>query len=545
MSDTATSTPPPSPVGALAAQARALWAKLPARARLAAVASVVAIVGLVGYLAMSGGAGSWKRVTEGLSPSDARELIAALDQRGIPHRMPKPTVVEVPADKLYEAKAAATVTGVPRNGGGLEMFDKSDPMATSQQERVRYQRALQNELAHQISTLGPIERAEVNITFGSERVFKDEAQPAKASVKITLRPGMKLEPSQVQGIKGTVANAVPGLDPERVLVIDQNAVPLSSEAHHAGDEAATVEDQLAAGVRKVLEPVVGIGKVVVVAKVTLDQRKVQQVITDVGGPEAIAIVRTGPGASTGTTATAPPSGITGTGGNLPGTAPPTTAAAGAATPGAPLGAGESSSVNNELDRTVTQIEEPSNRIAKVSLAVLLAEGVDDNGDPAPRSPEQLKQINALARTAASIDDKRGDTVAIESMPFAPPEVAAMAPAPRGKLPVPLPVALGGAALLVVGAVLALRRRKKKPVDDPAAKIALPAPVAELERVLDAPGTADGEAGTAAALPPGKSLEERVIGAVKADVPRAARVLASWLVEPDPPPPPSHGKGARA
>ncbi len=57
-----------------------------------------------------------------------------------------------------------------------------------------------------------------------------------------------------------------------------------------------------------------------------------------------------------------------------------------------------------------------------------------------------------------------------------------------------------------------------------------ASLAVVVRALDAPTD-----GTVPALPaagPERSIEERVLAAVKTDPARAARVLASWLSEPD-------------
>ena len=76
-----------SGVAGIVAQGRALWAKLPARARTAAVASTVGIVALVAYLVLQGGGGGWSSVVPGLTQSDALELISALNERDIPSRL--------------------------------------------------------------------------------------------------------------------------------------------------------------------------------------------------------------------------------------------------------------------------------------------------------------------------------------------------------------------------------------------------------------------------------------------------------------------------
>ena len=74
-------------------------------------------------------------------------------------------------------------------------------------------------------------------------------------------------------------------------------------------------------------------------------------------------------------------------------------------------------------------------------------------------------------------------------------------------------------------------------------LALPAPIGEVERALATPAL-PGEA-PLPALPPERSLEERVVSAVRTDLPRAARVLASWLSEPDPVTTSAPAKGGKA
>jgi hypothetical protein len=120
-------------------------------------------------------------------------------------------------------------------------------------------------------------------------------------------------------------------------------------------------------------------------------------------------------------------------------------------------------------------------------------------------------------------------------------------APAGMLPAwmpPMPVLIGaGVGLFVLIALVAivLRKRSKKKNAPLKMSFALPAPVADLERVLeardvDAPKLAGSES---PALPAGKPVRERVLSIVRDDVERTAEVLTAWLSEP----PPLAAKGA--
>ena len=513
-------------VGGIVAQGRALWAKLPARARTAALATTAGIVALVAYLVLQGGGGSWSSVVPGLTQSDALELISALNERDIPSRLKPGSVVQVPTKRLVEARAAAVVTGVPRSKTGLEALNKAVFGMSSEQERQRYQIALQNDLEHKIQTFGPISGASVSLQFGKASVFKDAGTPATASVQVRLKPGQTLAPQQVRGIKLLVAGAVPGLDLDHVYAMDQDANPLVTDDARAGDAQHQLEGRLADDVRKMLENVVGVGKVKAVVQVELDHRTVNKTEETLTQPQTLSTQKTTVGAATAPT-TAGVTGVQGTLGGTPATPAPPVATSGGTT---------NETINYTNGRTIVQSADPGDSVARIHLAVLVDEKLDENGEVVPRSAEELASLKQLAHTAAGLVDARGDELTFQSIAFAPPVETPPAPvvAKPKLLPVPLPIAaLGGAAVIAIIAFVLLRRRKAARPELGTARIALPAPVAELERVLSPTLPHGDDAATPPALPPGRSLEERVLGAVRADVTRASRVLAGWLHEPDP------------
>ncbi|MBL8622575.1 MAG: flagellar M-ring protein FliF [Myxococcales bacterium] len=529
-------TPPPTnPLLAIASQARALWQRLPSRARLGAIATVVGIVGVIAFLALRPGPGPWRPVAERLTPADASELSSVLAERGIEHRLGRNgTTVEVPAAQVAQALAAARAANVPHGGVGFELFDGTKLGRSDFVEKVDLRRALQGELARTIATLAPVEAARVMIAPGTVSVFKDVAKPATASVTVRLRPGQTLAAAQVQGIKNLVAAAIDGLEAERVVVVDQRGAMLSADEQQHSDDAAQIEQGIAAEVRALLERALGVGKVEVVVRADVDRSKVTR-SEEIYDPAATALRSSSEtldaAASAANAATAPTtSGVAGVQANLPGGPAATTGAGGAASTAGTIQATK----NYEVSRKVNNIEEAEVRIKKLQVAVLVDYRAVDDGDPAPLTPEELKQYTAIVHAAAGLDDTRGDQLEIRSVPFAIEPEPKLAPKPISKLPVPLPAILGGLAALVAVAVvvMTMRRRRKAAATAATPTLALPASLAEVERALDAPTD-----GTAPALPPPaneRSIEERVLAAVKTDPARAARVLASWLSEPDAP-----------
>jgi len=525
-------------------QLRGLWSKLPKVARLGALGVLALIVGTIAYTTLSAGPEGWVAVTPAtMSADDVSELSALLASRNLPQRItPDGKHVVVPASRLTEARMAATTAGLPRNGAGMELFDQTKLGESTTTEKVKYQRATQGELERSIKSLGPIQSARVHLAAGRPSVFRDAEQPPSASVVLTVRPGVTLAPSQVQGVKALVASSITGLTAANVSVIDQHSNVLSAEdpkGDHGGDDAAAKEATLTASVRTLIETIVGPGHVAVVVNVEMDRRKVSE-SQEVYDPATIALRSSN---TIGVAApTAPPltGGIAGTQGNLPG-APASTSGGPGVSGVAP---GGSQVLNYEVSRKVVQIEQPESKIGRIHVAILVDHQRDAAGSYAALPQATLDEIAKLARQAAGLDEARGDALEIQSFAFAPEEQLAPAlpsiePAPLigelpFKLPVPLPVAAGGLVGLIalVVVVLSVRRaRKRNRVTLPV--LALPASLSEIERALDAPADHSPFPRLAAVAVDQRSLEERVLGTVRADVPRAARVLASWLTQPDP------------
>jgi len=518
-------------------QLRDLWSRQPRSRRTLAILIGLAIAGIVAYSTLAHHDAPWTAVAEGSSPDDAQELLAVLESRNLPVRMHEGKV-EVATDHLDEARAIAAGAGIPRTGKGLELFDTSSLGQSSFAEQVNYRRALQGELARSITALAQVEHARVLIAFGKHSLTRDQEQPASASVALHLHAGQQLSADQVRGVRQLVAASIEGMKPEAVVIVDNHGNLLDAADPGNIDRKAEIERGVAARVRTMLERVVGPGKVSVVTTADVDDRKVSetQELYDAEHPALRSESRTVEGLD----ATQGIGGIAGTRGNLPGAPPP---AATPAAPGTP-GAGSNGTPgrlqetkNYELSRTVRQTTKPDVLLQKLHVAVVVDFKAGPDGKPVARSDKELAELIALAKQSAGIDDKRGDLFELRSIPFAidPDALAAAAGLPAASaLPVPLPILAAAAGALVLGIVIFLvLKRRKKP--DAIATLALPAPVGELERVLEARPSANGlpadpDAG-AHNLLAGRSVRDRVLDAVRADVDRTAGVLTAWLAEP--------------
>lgn len=529
----ADNTPSSGPFAVLA-QLKQLWDKQSKGRRSLAILVVLGVIAAVAVTTLMNHAETWSPLAEGASPDDTQELYSALQAQGISARL-KDGKVEVVKSDLEAARAVAAAAGLPRAGKGFELFDGSNLGQSSFAEQVNYRRALQGELSRSITAMAQVQGARVHIALGRRSVFKDQSDRPTASVALHLHPGQTLTSEQVRGVRQLVAASIEGLVGDAVVVVDNHGNLLDGAAPGTSDQKANIERSVATRVRTMLERVVGEGKVSVVATASVDERKVSetQELYDNANPAVRSESRTVDGAD--------PSGgiggVAGTRGNLPG------APAAAPTPAGTAPTGRLQETKNyEISRTVRQTTKPDVQLQKLQLAVVVDYKSGTDGKPSPRTDKELAELTALARQAAGIDETRGDKIEVASIPFAPEtetaaDASTTAVAAGAGLPI-LYIAIGGGALLlviIVTLLVVLKKRANRRDSNRPLSLALPAPISELERVLEArPSNENNPALSApsspAGLPAGRNVRDRVLDHVRSDVERAAEVLTAWLSE---------------
>ncbi len=534
-----------------------LWGKQPKGRRTLAVLILVGVIGFVAVTSVLHKTETWSTVAEGMSPGNSQTLYTSLISRGINARI-KDNKVEVIDDDLAQARAIATVSGAMTSTKTFDdLFEGQNIGRSSFDEQIAFKRALQGELSRSVMSLAQTESANVQIAFGKSSAIKEMDSPPTASVTLVTRPGQQITPEQVRGIRALIAASVDRMKPEAVAVIGPQG-PLD------GDETATnhqddVETTIANRTRIMLEKFVGVGHVSVFATADVDTSKISQT-EDLYDKDATAILsesRTLHGTDPSNNTQSSVGGIAGARGNLPG-APAPSSGSGAPAAGTTAGNGDLQETKNyQVSHKVKQTVMPEQTVKKLHIAIVVDQLKDKAGKPLPRSKDELDQMMALARNTAGIDDARGDTIELRSIPFAPiiePEVPV---APKPLLPVPLPVAAAGAGgllVFLVVIVLLLKSKKGKKANRTQSlmlkggKLPYPTPVHEFERqVIEAELDPASKAAVAAALEKkeapglsaGKTAQERVMDVVRADVDRAAGVLTAWLAEA----PPAVAKGA--
>ncbi len=398
--------------------------------RIIIIGTVVAVIFIITFLIVYNSTSSRKKpgyaiLFENLQPKDAALIVQYLDKKQIPYIIPKDGVIEVPKNVVQKARLDVAAQGLPKSSTvGFELFDKNSFGATNFEQRIKYLRAIEGELARTIESINAVESAKVNIAIPKQSVFVSQQTPPTASVLIKLKPNMILTPQQIQGVKWLVAAAVPRLTPKNVKLVDQYGNPLGENSELTQNNEMLkaqmiykkrVENALESKIVSILAPIVGgSDKVVARVNVDLDFSKVDSKATlyspnnVVRSEQTMEITKTG----------MEPKSV----GGVPG----------AVSNIGPVQGMKNSKIINKYDKTesttnyeisttVKNIKENYPKVKRITAAVVVdghyVKDKKGNVKFVPLSDIELKSIENLVKNAIGYDPKRGDSVSVSSFEF--------------------------------------------------------------------------------------------------------------------------------
>jgi flagellar M-ring protein FliF len=424
------------------------------RQRILLGVSAALVGGVIALFVRLSQSADFKPLYSGLAPTDAQAVVQSLVAKNISYQLSTDgTSVSVPADQLDKTRLVLASEGMPQTGRlGFEIFDKPNWAGSDFSEQVNYQRALEGELERTIETLGNVQSVRVHLVLPHDSLFSGRERSAKAAVVMKLRGG-GLSGDETNAVTHLVASAVDNLSPENVTLIGADGrTPLVAKGRNgiSGQDASVeLEAAMAEKLVATLAPVVGPDRVKASVTVAYDQGSgdTTQEIYDPANAALLSstVQEENFGGS-------PPAGIPGTPSNVP--SAPANAAAGAQTnapkpaqppaaanakPGAlpanPPNAILSASTDTEgqhsesrtyaVSKTLRHRIDPSGRIQKVAAAVIVDDVIEQKKDAKgqiqetrrKRTPDEMKQIEALAQAAIGFDATRGDILSVQNISF--------------------------------------------------------------------------------------------------------------------------------
>ncbi|MGZ8187654.1 MAG: flagellar basal-body MS-ring/collar protein FliF [Methylosarcina sp.] len=373
-----------------------------------------------------------------IADKDVSEILEALDAQGIEYKVETGSgAIMVPADKIHELKLKLAAQGLPRNKSlGYDLLDKDQGFGTSKSvETLRFQRALEGEIAQSIMSIQNVKSARVLLAMPQQSVFVRDRKKPSASVMVNLYQGRSLDKGQIESIVHLVASSVPLLDAEQVTVVDQkgqllNSKDSSSDIYLASKQLEykkNIEDHLMERIANILTPLVGSSGMRAQLSADVDFTQTEKT-QEMFNPE-VSVLRSEQTAEEKNTVSAA-QGIPGALSNQPtpaGTAPETVAKKNSETSSA-NGTGSSSKSatrNFELDKTITHTRLGTGVIRRLTVAVVVDDrhtvGNDGRGKTQAYTPEDINRFTELVKQAVGFDSARGDQVTVTNVAFNPAE----------------------------------------------------------------------------------------------------------------------------
>lgn len=398
----------------------ALWRQLGLNQRVSLTVAALVVVGAMIALMIWSRRPDLQLLYARMGQKDAAEVISYLQAQNIPHEVGAGgTSVSVPSDQVYKLRMDLASKGLPSGEGvGFEIFDKGQFGLSDFVQRTNYLRALQGELSRTIAQLAGVRSARVMIVQPENRLLiTDQGIKPTASVFVDLGGG-RLVLDQVNAIRHLVANAVQGLLPDQVAVVDNRGHVLSEDLKQdptLGTASSQmrykqqVEDYLAKKVESMLAMVIGPGQAVVRVSAEIET-EATTLTTEKYDPEGQVVrSQTVTEDSTLSSESSERGGAIGVSANVPEKA--ATVEAGQRPTSNSEATRKNRTTTYEINRLVTNTTRNPGTIRNVSAAVLVARRqADADGATVMRTPEELGALRQVVINALGLRATAGQSL---------------------------------------------------------------------------------------------------------------------------------------
>jgi len=362
-----------------------------------------------------------------ISPQDGGTIVTKLKEQNVPYRVESNgTTIMVPAEKVYELRLTLAGDGLPNGGSvGFEIFDNPDFRTTKFVQELNYRRALQGELARTINLFKEVKSSAVFLVIPKDSLFMDENKSASASIQLDL--GARLPSGRIAAIVHLVSNAVEGLEPNHVTVVDTKGRVIfkgeteddssSTLSNTKLDYKRNTENEIKDNVQSMLETIIGPGKAIVRVSAQIDFNQI--ILNQEEYDPSATVVRskrdfeetTGTAENTGNT---PQTVIN----QRSGIMAPSTAARKTKTK-------KDAATNYEINKTTRETIKPAGTVKRLSVAAVIdgtykLEKLKDGTMKkvyVQRSEDEVKTFEEIVKKAMGYSEDREDKVSVRCIPF--------------------------------------------------------------------------------------------------------------------------------
>ncbi|MBE6051355.1 MAG: flagellar basal body M-ring protein FliF [Clostridium sp.] len=384
------------------------------KVKIAIIAAIVAILVAIVSVIFFATSTKYAVLFSNLDSADANAIKSKLEEKKISMKVEGNSIL-VPEENVDELRLELA-SELSSSSKGYELMDGSNSFGMTDEEfAIKKVRMVQGELEKSIKSLDAVESARVHINAATNSVFVKDAKAGSAAVILKLKPGTKIDESQVKSIVSMVSAGTENIPKEKVEVMDTEmnllteGLSFDSDSNSKGVSSATVAEKksleeadgakYSKAIVDLLEPVLGKKKVSANVNVDLDFDSKQKTVKTIDPNKVIVSQQTSKetnGSGSATTNTESPvdnnmSATISTGNNNNNGY-----------------VKEDQTTNYESGSTETTTISSPGEIKRMTASIF----VDGDVDEATRS--QLEQSVAAA---IGIDTSRGDSISLVGMEF--------------------------------------------------------------------------------------------------------------------------------
>jgi len=412
--------------------------------RLIVSGVLIAFLSAVIVLVMWSNRTEYELLLGNLSPESANSIISDMRNSKIPFRLENGgTAIYVAADHADELRLKYAQSGYMKDSvSGYELFDNNSMGMTTFMQQLNFKRAQEGELMRTINQFPEVKMCRVHLVIPEDKLFEGQ-QKGSASVVLHFRRGASLNQSQIKGVASLVANSVEGINPEDVVVMDDEGNiliegkdddPLLAGVGNQLELQQALENKLQKKIKAIVGGVVGNSNTVVKVSAELNFDRIERVKDDVD-PETSALVSEDTYSENSN--------------NVPDTSKYNA---------------QKVVRNYEFSKSHETYVSNSGNVKRLSVAVLVNGRYNrsKNADGEitavyePRSSEELDQIAALVKSAVGYNEDRGDKVEVQNIKLAAQPMMPDTGVLSGGFPIDLIEKLLTYLLIAIGLFMAYR-----------------------------------------------------------------------------------------
>lgn len=347
------------------------FATLPPVVRVGSAIAVAFLIGLIVIVASLARETRAQLFAVPLHPEQLAEVQERLAEWNVPFTAGADNVA-VDAKRRNDLLLRLALAGVPHAhiDTSAEMLAKVSALTPQSIIDAQARSGLSSDLELALRGIDGVQDATVIVAPAKAAVFADEqSRDASASVRLRLRPGARLAPDAVAGIRAFVTSGVPGLDERSVTILDDRGFALGGATSGRTDPT-----DLQSSLQSALDSAYGAGTSIVRVHVDYDART-QQIKEVRRAPLGVPL-------------------------------------SSERSDEAYAGAGKHYTKSTRTEERGGDLREVSTAVAGGGIArVSVAVAVDESRGA------DLYKIRALVSAAAGLDARRGDTIAVQAVQF--------------------------------------------------------------------------------------------------------------------------------